>query len=61
MLVKHIKGYTALPVMETHGLLASEMLFKLVRCTSCEISFKSLILLFANVNVVKLVGKKRSH
>lgn len=53
--------YHLFPVMLTQGLLANERLCKLVKLTSCEISFRSVMLFEANVNVTILVGKKRSH
>lgn len=47
--------------MLTHGLLAIEMVIKLVRFTSWETSFRSFKLLEASVKVTKLVGRYRSH
>lgn len=47
--------------MLTQGLLAMEIFVKFVKLTNLEISFRSVILLEANVNVVKLTGKNLSH
>lgn len=55
------KGYMFLPLILTQGLLAIEMLVKLVKCTNWDISFKSLILLLARVKFIKLIGKNLSH
>lgn len=51
------KGYILLPVILTHGLLAIEKFTRFLRLAKCDISFRSVILLFANVNVSKDVGK----
>lgn len=55
------KGYIFFPLILTQGLLAIEMLVKLVRFTNWDISFKSLILLLERVKFVKLIGKNLSH
>lgn len=51
------KGYILLPDILTHGLLAIEKFIKFFKFAKCDISFKSVMLLFANVNVSKDVGK----
>lgn len=49
------------PVIDTHGLPLIENSLKLHNCTRCEISFKSVILLLANVNTSKFPGKYNSQ
>lgn len=51
------KGYILLPVILTHGLLAIEKFITFFKLAKCDISFKSVMLLFANVNVSSEVGK----
>ena len=47
--------------MLTHGLFAIEKFMRFIRFPKCDISFKSVMLLLANVKVSIEEGKYRSH
>lgn len=51
----------SLPVMLTQGLFAIEKLMRFMRFAKCDISFKSVMLLLANVKVSREAGKYLSH